>query len=286
MMNFMTMTRRYFMTRRTILLSSLVFLAVLTTTVWTAPPAQAAPETVTIAAANSLREAFRKILPLFEAHNKDINVRVIYGPSQTLSKQIEEGAPIDVFLPSQVEEIDQLEKKGLVIQGTRRVYAGTSLVLIAGPELPAPIASVQDLRATLIRYIAVGDPKTSSVGKVAAQYLKYSKLDSQLKSQMVYGEHSRAVLDLVAKGEADLGVVYRTDAVSNKKIRILDEAPVDSHTPVQYGVAAVWTARNIAGAGDFISFLGTPKIQALLQDHGFDRIAEPQVGVAQRQEGQ
>jgi molybdate transport system substrate-binding protein len=286
MMNFMTMTRRYFMTRRTILLSSLVFLAVLTTTVWTTPPAQAAPETVTIAAANSLRDAFRKILPLFEAHNKDINVRVIYGPSQTLSKQIEEGAPIDVFLPSQVEEIDQLEKKGLVIQGTRRVYAGTSLVLIAGPELPAPIASVQDLRTTLIRYIAVGDPKTSSVGKVAAQYLKYSKLDSQLKSQMVYGEHSRAVLDLVAKGEADLGVVYRTDAVSNKKIRILDEAPVDSHTPVQYGVAAVWTARNIAGAGDFISFLGTPKIQALLQDHGFDRIAEPQVGVAQRQEGQ
>ena len=274
------------MTRRTILLSSLVFLAVLTTTVWTTPPAQAAPETVTIAAANSLRDAFRKILPLFEAHNKDINVRVIYGPSQTLSKQIEEGAPIDVFLPSQVEEIDQLEKKGLVIQGTRRVYAGTSLVLIAGPELPAPIASVQDLRTTLIRYIAVGDPKTSSVGKVAAQYLKYSKLDSQLKSQMVYGEHSRAVLDLVAKGEADLGVVYRTDAVSNKKIRILDEAPVDSHTPVQYGVAAVWTARNIAGAGDFISFLGTPKIQALLQDHGFDRIAEPQVGVAQRQEGQ
>ena len=274
------------MARRTILLSSLVFLGVLTTTVWTAPPAQAAPETVTIAAANSLRDAFRKILPLFEAHNKDINVRVIYGPSQTLSKQIEEGAPIDVFLPSQVEEIDQLEKKGLVIQGTRRVYAGTSLVLIAGPELPAPIASVQDLRTTLIRYIAVGDPKTSSVGKVAAQYLKYSKLDSQLKSQLVYGEHSRAVLDLVAQGEADLGVVYRTDAVSNKKIRILDEAPVDSHTPVQYGVAAVWTARNIAGAGDFISFLGTPKIQALLQDHGFDRIDEPQVGVAQRQEGQ
>jgi molybdate transport system substrate-binding protein len=277
--------RRYAMPRRNLLLRSLLFLGVLTTTVWTAPSVQAAPETVTIAAANSLRDAFRKILPLFEAHNKDINVRVIYGPSLTLSKQIEEGAPIDVFLPSQVEEIDQLEKKGLVIQGTRRVYAGTSLVLIAGTELPAPIASVQDLRTALIRYIAIGDPKTSSVGKVAAQYLTYSKLDSQLKSQVVYAEHSRAVLDLVAKGEADLGVVYRTDAVSNKKIRILDDAPEDSHTPIHYGVAAVWTAKNISGAGDFINFLGRPQIQALLQDHGFDRIAEP-VGVAQRQEGQ
>lgn len=273
------------MTGRSVLLRSLLFLGALTTSVWIAAPVQAAPESVTIAAANSLRDAFRKILPLFEAHNKDINVRVIYGPSQTLSKQIEEGAPIDVFLPSQVEEIDLLEKKGLVIQGTRRVYAGTSLVLITGTELPASIASIQDLRTTQIRYIAIGDPKTSSVGKVAAQYLKYSKLDSQLKSQLVYGEHSLTVLDLVAKGEADLGIVYRTDAVANKKIRILDEAPVDSHQPVHYGVAAVWTAKNISAAGDFISFLGTPKIQALLQDHGFDRIAE-QVGVAQRQEGQ
>ena len=273
------------MTRRSVLLRSLLFLGVLTTTVWTAPPVQAAPETVTIAAANSLREAFRQILPLFEAHNKDITVRVIYGPSQTLSKQIEEGAPIDVFLPSQVEEIDQLEKKGLIIQGTRRVYAGTSLVLITGTELPAPIASIQDLRTSLIRHIAIGDPKTSSVGKVAAQYLKYSKLDSQLKAQVVYGEHSRAVLDLVAKGEADLGIVYRTDAIGNRKIRILDDVPEDSHTPIHYGVVAVWTAKNIAGAGDFINFLGTPKIQALLQDHGFDRIAQ-QVGVAQRQEGQ
>jgi molybdate transport system substrate-binding protein len=285
MMNFITMTRRHSMTRRSLLLRSLLFLGVLTTTAWTAPLVQAAPETVTIAAANSLREAFRQILPLFEAHNKDINVRVIYGPSQTLSKQIEEGAPVDVFLPSQVEEIDQLEKKGLVIRGTRRVYAGTSLVLITGTELTAPIASIQDLRTTLIRYIAIGDPKTSSVGKVAAQYLKYSKLDSQLKSQVVYGEHSRAVLDLVAKGEADLGIVYRTDAVASRKIRILDDAPEDSHQPVHYGVAAVWTAKNISGAGDFINFLGTPKVQALLQNHGFDRIAQ-QVGVAQRQEGQ
>jgi molybdate transport system substrate-binding protein len=285
MMNFITMTRRYAMTRRSVLLRNLLFLGVLISTVWIAPSVQAAPETVTIAAANSLREAFRKILPLFEAHNKDINVRVIYGPSQTLSKQIEEGAPIDVFLPSQVEEIDQLEKKGLVIQGTRRVYAGTSLVLIAGTELPAPIASIQDLRTTLIRYIAIGDPKTSSVGKVAAEFLKYSKLDSQLKSQVVYGEHSRAVLDLVAKGEADLGIVYRTDAVASRKIRILDDAPEDSHQPVHYGVAAVWTAKNISGAGDFINFLERPQIQTLLQDHGFDRIAVRN-GVAQRQEGQ
>src|SRR5215213_3937151 len=121
----------------------ILFLSIMMFMLSSALPAQAQPETLTIAAANSLKDALRKTLPLFEAQHKEISVRVIYGPSQTLRKQIEEGAPVDVFLPSLFEEIDQLEKKGLVIEGTKRVYAGTSLVLITGRTLPAPIASIQ-----------------------------------------------------------------------------------------------------------------------------------------------
>ncbi|MDO9118160.1 MAG: molybdate ABC transporter substrate-binding protein [Nitrospira sp.] len=245
---------------------------------------QAQPETLTIAAANSVKDALRKALPLFEAQHPEINVRVIYGPSQTLRKQIEEGAPVDVFLPSLVEEIEQLEKKGLVIQGTKRVYAATSLVLITGTTLPAPIASIQDLRTVPIRRIAIGDPKTSSVGKVAVQFLKYSKLEPELKSQFVYGEHSQAVLNLVANGEAEIGVVYRTDAIADEHVRILDTAPEGSHTPIRYGVAVVWTAKNVSGAGDFIQFLLTPQVQSQFKDHGFDQ-AVREVGLAQRQEG-
>ena len=248
-----------------------------------AQPAQAQPETITIAAANSLKDALRKILPLFETEHRNINVRVIYGPSQTLRSQIEQGAPVDIFLPSLFEEIDQLEAKGLIIQGTKRAFAATSLVLITGTALPAPISTIQDLQTIPIRRIAVGDPKTSSVGKVAAQFLKYSKLEPKLKSQYVLGEHSRAVLDLVAKGEAEIGVVYRTDAISNPGVRILDTAPVGSHTPVRYGVAAAWTAQNISAAGDFIEFLLSSAIQTLLQEFGFDRVS-PEIGFAQREE--
>ena len=137
----------------------------------------------------------------------------------------------------------------------------------------------------LDRRIAVGDPKASSVGKVAAQFLKHSKLEPQLKSQFIYGEHSRAVLDLVAKGEAEIGLVYRTDAVSDEHVRILDTAPEDSHTPIRYGVAIAWTARNISGAGDFIEFLQTPQIRAQFKDHGFEQAAR-NVGIAQQQEVQ
>lgn len=247
------------------------------------PSAQAQPETITIAAANSLKDALRKILPLFETEHRNINVRVIYGPSQTLRSQIEQGAPVDIFLPSLFEEIDQLEAKGLIIQGTKRAFAATSLVLITGTTLPAPIRSIHDLQTIPIRRLAVGDPKTSSVGKVAAQFLTYSNLAPKLKSQYILGEHSRAVLDLVAKGEAEIGVVYRTDAISHSGVRILDTAPIGSHTPVRYGVAAAWTAQNISAAGDFIEFLLSPSIQTLLQEFGFDRVS-PEVGFAQQEE--
>ncbi len=271
------------MTRRNTFFGIWLFFSMLIGIAGVVPSAQAQPETLTIAAANSLKEALRKVLPRFEAEHPEINVRVIYGPSQSLRKQIEEGAPVDIFLPSLFDEIDHLETKGLIIQGTKRAFAGTSLVLITGSALPAPVRTIHDLETVPVRRIAIGDPKTSSVGKVAAQFLKYSKLEPKLKSQYVFGEHSRAVLDLVAKGEAEVGVVYRTDAASNDKVRILDTAPVESHTPVRYGVAVMWTAKNVSGAGDFIEFLLAPQTQALFQEYGFDRVTGD-VGLVHRQE--
>ncbi len=251
---------------------------------WNSQPVQAQPETLTIVAANSLRDAFRKILPLYEAQYPETNLRIIYGPSQTLRTQIEQGAPVDVFLPSLVEEIDQLQQKGLIVEGTKRIYAATSLVLITGATVPAAITSVQDLHTVPVRRIAVGDPKTSSVGKVTAQFLNSGQLESKLKSHYVFGEHSRAVLDLVANGEAEIGIVYRTDAALSKKVRIVDTTPVESHAPVHYGVALPWTAKNVSGAGDFVKFLLTPPTQTLLQQYGFDRVSSD-VGMAQTQEG-
>jgi molybdate transport system substrate-binding protein len=271
-MNFRTSIARLF-----------IFLGIVISVAGVESLAHAQPETLTIAAANSAKDALRKLLPLFESQHPEISVRIIYGPSQTLRKQIEEGAPVDVFLPSLFEEIEQLEKKDLVIKGSKRVYAGTSLVLITGTALPAPVRSIQDLRSVPIRRIAIGDPKSSSVGKVSAQFLKFTKLEPTLKSQYVFGEHSRAVLDLVSKGEAEIGVVYRTDAVNDEHVRILDTAPPESHSPVRYGVAVVWTAKNLSGSADFIEFLLSPAVQGQLKQYGFDQ-AIADTGVAQRRE--
>jgi len=249
-----------------------------------APSAYAqSSETFTIAVANNLKDVFRKILPLFEAQNRDVNVRVIYAPSKTLLKQIEEGAPVDVFIPSAYEELDQLEQKNLIVQDTKQVYARTSLVLVTNSAFPATIGSIQDLETKSVRYIAIGDPTTSTVGKDAVQFLKYRQLEPRLKSHYLYGEHSRAVLDLVSKGEAELGLVYRTDATPVKRVRIIDAAPAESHRPINYGVAAPWTSENVFRVRDFVAFLLSDPIQAELNKYGFDQEVSD-IGSAQRQE--
>ena len=240
-------------------------------------------EILTVAAASNLKDVFRKILPLFEAQNPDISVRVIYAQPKTLVKQIEEGAPVDVLLPAQFEDIDQLEKKGLILQDTKQVYARTALVLITNAAFPAQLDSIQDLETKPVRHIAIGDPAASAVGKDTIQFLRHGKLEPRLKSQFIYGEHSRAVLDLVSKGEAELGIVYQTDALTAKRVRIIDTAPADSHRPVTYGIAAPWTAQNIAGTRELVSFLLSAPVQTELKKYGFER-ASADVSFTQRQE--
>lgn len=237
-----------------------------------ASPAYAqSSETLTIAVANSLKDVFRKIVPLYESRNRDVNVRVVYAQSKTLLKQIEEGAPVDVYIPSAFEELDQLEQKKLIIQETKQVYAHTALVLITNAAFPATIGSIRDLESLPVRHLAIGDPATSTVGKDTVQFLKYQNLEPRLKSQYLYGEHSKAVLDLVSKGEAELGLVYRIDATPVKRVRILDAAPAESHKPIVYGVAAPWTSENVFRVRDFIAFLLSEPIQAELKKFGFEQ---------------
>lgn len=267
--------------RKGIALLALALAVTTTANVGMGQPAYAASsEILTIAAANSIKQALRHLLPLFEAQHKNADVRVVYGGSQKLREQIEQGAPVDVFLPSSFEEIDKLERAGLIIKNTKRLYAQTRLVLITGNLLPANIASIQDVTKPEVRRIAIGNIKTSSVGKFATELFENLNLDKQIGARYLYAEHSGAVLDLVARGEAEVGVVYRTDVTQNQKVRVVAEAPPGSHSPVLYGLAIVWTSNNVPLARKFSEFLLTPAAQRALQEDGFDRLPS-QTGVAQ-----
>ena len=228
-------------------------------------------ETLTIGAAHSLKAPFQEILPMFEKEY-GVTVQVVYGPSQTLRRQIEKGEPIDVFLPEGVEEVKKLQRKGLTLNGGLGIYAQTSLVLVMSTASPATSISFRDALPNRATRIALGDPKTSSLGDITARAL--TKLDPAYKSRfhLLHAQHSDDVVNLVRTGEADVGIVYRVDAINSGHVRIIDETPAGSHTTVQFGHAVVWTCRNasLSVAQEFFDFIMSPRIQKLLLKYGFD----------------
>ena len=207
----------------------------------TSDPVQA--KTLTVAAAHSLKAPFQEILPMFEKEY-GVTVQVLYGPSQTLRRQIEQGAPIDVFLPEGVEEVEKLQKKGLTLNGGPRVYAQTSLVLVMSTASAAISVSFRDVLPNRTMRIALVDPRTSALGEITARAITQLDPAYRNRSQFLHAPHSDDVVNLVRTGKADVGIVNRVDAINSGQLRIIDEAPAGRHTPVQFGQAVVWTCRN------------------------------------------
>lgn len=228
---------------------------------------------LTVGAAPSLKAVFQKIIPMFE-QEFGTTVHVVYGPSKTLRRQIEKGEPIDVFLPDGVEEVENLHKKGLTLNGNPRVYAQTSLVLVMSAASPAIPISFHDVLRERGMRIAVGDPNASPLGDITA--LALTKLDPAYKNRfsLLYGQHSEDIMNLVRSGKADVGIVYRADAINGGQVRIIDETPGGTYTPVLFGQAVVWTCRDAFRpvAQEFLDFIMSPRIRKLLLQYGFDPV--------------
>lgn len=239
-------------------------------------------ETLTVGAAPSLKAAFQEIVPMFEKEY-GATVHVLYGPSQAMRRQIEQGAPIDVFLPAAVEEVEKLHAKGLTLNGAPRIYAQTSLVLVMSAASRAIAVSLHDALPNRATRIALSDPQTSSLGAVTARAL--TKLDPAYKSRfnLLYAQQNEDLVNLVHMGKADVGIVYRVDAITNGQVRIIDEAPAGNHTTVRFGEAVVWTCRpaSLGAANEFADFMASPRIQKLLLKYGFDPVPsnEPEMGI-------
>lgn len=228
---------------------------------------------LTIGAAPNLKGAFREILPLFEKEYGK-SVQVMYGESPTLRRQIEKGMSIDVFLPAALEEVAILHHKGLTLYGGPRVFAQTSLVLVMSSESSALSGSFRDVLPNSATRIALGNPRTSSLGAITAKALL--NLDSPYTkgTRFLYGGHGEDIVKRVHAGAAEVGIVYRVDAISNSQVRIIDETPVGIHDPIQFAAAIVWTCRkdSLDVAKEFVNFITSPRIQKLLLHYGFDSV--------------
>jgi len=229
-----------------------------------APPQQ----TITVSAAASLKDALDQISQLYRSEKAGVSVRFNLGGSGTLQRQIEQGAPVDVFISASPDEMDRLEAKELLLAGTRRNLVANSVVLIV-PAGSASIGGFQDLAESRFKLIALGEPQTVPAGKYAREVLTHMDLYDRLKPKLVLAKDVRQVLTYVATGNVDAGIVYATDARISQKVKVVATAPPDSHSPVIYPVAVVKASGNPGAAKDFEAFLEGTRAQEVFQKFGF-----------------
>lgn len=223
---------------------------------------------LTVFAAASLSDALKELAPIYTKATGD-TLRFNFGASGALARQIKEGAPADVILSADELRVDQLEKAGLIVEGTRRTIGANLLVVVVAAEGGAPVTTLADLAKGDVKRIAIGEPATVPVGTYTKEHLQKLGLWAQVIGKCVPLDNVRAVLAAVEAGNADAGFVYKTDALVSKKVRIAVTMALGEGPRITYPAAALRDAKEPAAAAEFVGFLAAPEAQAVFAKHGF-----------------
>lgn len=219
-------------------------------------------------AAASLSDAFAELAPEFRAATGN-TLRCNFGASGTLALQIKEGAPADVMFSADEIRMDQLEKAGLLMPGTRRTLLANQLVLVVAADRGAPVAVPADLTKTAISHVAIGQPAIVPAGTYAKEYLQKLGLWKQLHDKLVPLDNVRAVLAAVETGNADAGFVYRTDAMISNRVRIAFAVPLAVGPKITYPAAVIRDTKSPEAARALMTFLAGPEAQKVFAKYGF-----------------
>ena len=223
--------------------------------------------TLTLSVAASLQNVIVEAESAYQRDHADVEFRNNFGPSGTLSREIEQGAPVDAFLSAAAKPVDDLAAKGLILTGTRRDLLRNSLVLIAPRD--SQLKGFEGLTDKSVRLIALGDPASVPAGQYGRQTLLALHLMDRLNAKLVMGKDVRQVLTYVETGNADAGIVYGTDAAASARVRIAAIAPESSHEPIVYPAAVLQTSKNQEAARKFIEYLSSPAAKAIFTKRGF-----------------
>ena len=233
------------------------------------PPARAG-EPVTVFAAASLKNALDEASAAW-TRDTARTTRISYAGSNALAKQIEAGAPADLFVSADLAWMDYAEKAGTIRPDTRVNLLRNAIVLVA-PKGAARTIALQpgvDLAAALAGgRLAMGNVEAVPAGKYGKAALERLGAWDGVKSQVAQAENVRAALLLVARGEAPLGIVYATDAASEPGVEVVATFPEGSHPPIVYPAALTKDSRN-AGAAAFLAYLRSPAARPFFERQGF-----------------
>ena len=244
-------------------------LFVLLSATWTTVAAAQAPKLIVFAAA-SLKDALDEVNATYQ-REKDQETATSYAASSTLAKQIEAAAPADIFISADLDWMDYLAKRNLIKPETRANLLGNRLVLIA----PVSGAGKVDIapgfplaRALGNGLLAIADPSGVPAGRYAKAALESLGVWASVADRLAPAENVRATLALVSRGEAPLGIVYQTDANSDKGVQIVGTFPDNTHPPIIYPIAVVAASTN-PGAPGYVAFLRSPTARPIFEKQGF-----------------
>ena len=225
---------------------------------------------VNLAAAASLKNAFdEKLIPMFNEKYPNIKVTPTYASSGDLQTQIENGLEADVFMSAANKQMNALADEGLVDNDTNLQFLENKVVLIVPADSDSDIKSFDDL-VNVDGTIAIGDPESVPAGQYAKEILTNLGIWDELESKFSLGTDVTSVLNQVAQGSADCGIVYATDAKSNDGVKVVCEAPDDAlDTPVIYPVAQIKDSKNADAAKAFMDFLQTQEAKDKFVEYGF-----------------
>ena len=223
---------------------------------------------LTISAAASMQNVLEDIKILYNQKYLRAKITFNFGSSGSLQHQIEQGAPVDIFVSAAPQQMNELAERKLLRDNTRRDLVKNQMVLVVSKDESA-IANFDDLREESTELIALGEPESVPAGSYAREILTSLEIIDRVKQKTVYGKDVRQVVNYVATGNTDAGIVYRTDTVNDRRIKIVAIAPETIHSPVVYPVAIIKESKNLQAARQMLDFLFTPEAQAVFERHGF-----------------
>ena len=233
------------------------------------PAAEVQQPQILVFAAASLTDALQEASAAYEkaAH---VKVKSSFDSSSVLARQIEAGAPADVFISADTTWMDYLQSRNLIQAASRKNLLGNQLVLIApaDSQIQLKIAPHFPLAAALAEgKLATGDPDSVPAGRYARSALTKLGVWDSVAPRLARAENVRVALLYVARGEAPLGIVYTSDALADRRVRVVDTFPADTHEPIVYPIALTTSAKSEAAA--FVAYLAGPQGREIFIKYGF-----------------
>ncbi|OPX83476.1 MAG: Molybdate-binding periplasmic protein precursor [Pelotomaculum sp. PtaB.Bin104] len=216
-------------------------------------PAKAEPVNLVVSAAASLKDAMEELKNVYATRHPNVNISYNFAASGTLQKQIEEGAPVDIFISAGESQMSNLDQKGLIIHNSIKDLLGNELVLITPKD--SSLSSIEGLAGGSVARISIGIPETVPAGEYARETLTNFNLWDKLQAKIVLAKDVRQVLTYVETSNVDAGFVYRSDAIAGKDIKIVAAVPSGFHTPIVYPVAILNSSKHQKEAEEFVNFL-------------------------------